>query len=71
MLTFNYKMMISQTHIITTAIMFGSVYILSASLIGLNKRWMSDFSLFEIITLSIIFISGTMLMMGYKSIEIC
>ena len=68
-------MMISQPHIITTAIMFGSVYILSASLIGLNKRWIkygiSDFSLFEIITLSIIFISGSMLMMGYKSINIC
>lgn len=59
---------------ITTAIMFGSVYILSASLIGLNKRikyGISDFSLFEILTLSIIFISGTMLMMGYKSLNIC
>ena len=40
---------------------------------GLNKRWIkygiSDFSLFEIINLSIGLIAGTVLMMGYKSIE--
>ena len=65
--------MIGQNTIITAAIMFGSVHILSTSLIGLNKRWIkygiSDFSLFEIINFSIVLITGTLLIMGYKSIE--
>lgn len=42
--------MISPNNIITAAIMFGSVHILTTSLIGLNKRWIkygiSDFFIF-------------------------
>ena len=65
--------MIGHKNIIIAAIMFGSVSILSTSLKGLNKRWIkygiSDFSLFEIINFSIVLITGTLLVMGYKSIE--
>ena len=69
----NINRMFSHKNIIIATMMFGSVHILSTSLIGLNKRWIkygiSDFSLFEIINLSIGFITGTLLIMGYKSIK--
>jgi hypothetical protein len=65
--------MIGHKNIIIATMMFGSVHILSTSLIGLNKRWIkygiSDFSLFEIINFSIGLIAGTFLMIGYKSIK--
>ena len=65
--------MIGQNNIIIASIMLGSVHILSTCLKGLNKYWMkygkSDFSLFEMINLSIGLIAGTVLMVGYKSIE--
>ena len=65
--------MIGHKNIIIAAIMFGSVSILSTSLKGLNKRLIkygiSDFSLFEMINLSICLIAGTFLIAGYKSIK--
>ena len=65
--------MIGQNNIILASIMLGSVHILSTSLKGLNKYWIkygiSDFSFFEIINLSIVFITGTFLIAGYKSIK--
>ena len=65
--------MIGQNNIILASIMLGSVHILSTCLKGLNKRWIkygiSDFSFFEIINFSIVFIAGTFLIAGYKSIK--
>ena len=65
--------MIGQNNIIFASIMLGSVHILSTCLKGLNKRWIkygiSYFSFFEIINFSIVFIAGTFLIAGYKSIK--
>ena len=67
--------MFSQNNIILSSVIFGSVYIFSNSLIELNKRWMKysmrDFTLFEVINLTIMGVAGAVLLISYKSIEIC
>ena len=68
-------MMFSQNNIILSSVIFGSVYIFSNSLIELNKRWMKysmrDFTLFEVINLTIMGVAGAVLLISYTSIEIC
>ena len=53
----------------------GSVYIFSTSLVSINKKWikygMSDFSLFEFVNLTIMSIASAIMLISYKSIEIC
>jgi hypothetical protein len=65
--------MFSHNNIITATIMFGSVHMLSTAVKELNKKWINcvyyDFTLFEIMNLSIGLIAGIVLINGCKGIE--
>ncbi len=53
--------MIVTNSIVLSAFLFGSIYLFSTSLIGLNKKWLKkeSLSLFEFVNGSILILSGT------------
>lgn len=59
-----HKLYISNINcIILPATIFGSFYLFSTSLIGLNKKWLKNekFSLIEFINVPILIVSGTVI----------
>ena len=68
-------MIFSQNNIIFLYSGLGSMYIFSTSLIELNKKWikygMNDFTLSEFVNLTIMGLTGAIMLISYKSIEIC
>ena len=59
----NSTKMIVANSIVLSAGLFGSIYLFSTSLIGLNKKWLKkeslSLSLFEFVNGSILILSGT------------
>ena len=49
--------------ILLSACLFGSIYLLSTSLIGLNKKWLKNqqVSLYELVNGTILILSGTVM----------
>jgi hypothetical protein len=59
---YNVSELFNSNLIVLSASMFGAIYLFSASLIGLNKKWIkqekSEVTAFEIINGTIMFLSG-------------
>jgi hypothetical protein len=65
--------MIVTNSIVLSAFLFGSIYLFSTSLIGLNKKMVKNesLSLFEIVNGSILILSGTgLIITGCKALRL-
>ena len=63
--------LIIRKSIVLSAFLFGSIYLFSTSLIGLNKKWLKNqqVSLYELVNGTILILSGTvMIRILYKDL---